>query len=433
MERVRTVLAAADEWSPMVETTNLALFLAEAALYFSLMTALLHFRHRIGLGIFLTALGVMHFVETYLAAVFYVSLPFGIVSPGSSVFFAGKLMMILMLYIKEDASTVRQPIYGLFLGNLVTVAVAQLVLLHQPVEMAPGQFADMGFLQDMGLLMIWGTALLYLDALGIILIYERLGRTRLRRTVVRFALSGMLVLTFDQIGFYALLNYLYDAPASVFWGGLKAKMFSVALYAAFFMLYQWIFRDHNITHSRRPIGDVFSDLTFRERYEDLLSRTGRDMLTGLYDRSRMEIEAPRLIRESLRIGTPVSLAIVDVDHFKSVNDRFGHLHGDEVLKAIADGMAGQLREGDHIFRYGGEEFVVLMPEATHGDALGLAGHLCRTMAATIRTEAGEPVTISIGVATAPHDGGSFNSLLALADQRLYKAKNAGRNCVVGIV
>ncbi len=115
-----------------MQNLNLALFLAEAVLYFTLMTVLLHFRHRIGLGVFLTALGVMHFVETYLAAVFYVALPFGVVSPGSSIFFAGKLMMILMLYIKEDASTVRQPIYGLFLGNLVTVVVANFCCCTRP-------------------------------------------------------------------------------------------------------------------------------------------------------------------------------------------------------------------------------------------------------------------------------------------------------------
>ena len=98
----------------MVQAVNLALFLLEAVIYFAVMTSFLHFRRQLGLGVFLAALGVMHFMETYLAAVFYVELPFGLVSPGSSVFFAGKLMMILLLYLKEDAATVRQPIYGCF-------------------------------------------------------------------------------------------------------------------------------------------------------------------------------------------------------------------------------------------------------------------------------------------------------------------------------
>ena len=78
-----------------------------------------HFRlrGRIGVGVFMCALGVMHFLETYLASVFYVALPFGIVSPGSAILFSGKLMMLLLLYMKEDAATVRQPIYGLLIGN----------------------------------------------------------------------------------------------------------------------------------------------------------------------------------------------------------------------------------------------------------------------------------------------------------------------------
>lgn len=91
---------------------NSFLLLVEAALYFGVMVTLFRFRHRIGLGVFVCALGAMHFLETYLASVFYVALPFGMVSPGSAVLFSGKLVMLLLLYIKEDAATVRQPIYG---------------------------------------------------------------------------------------------------------------------------------------------------------------------------------------------------------------------------------------------------------------------------------------------------------------------------------
>lgn len=416
----------------MVESLNLALFAAEAVIYFSLMTALLHFRHRIGLGVFLTALGVMHFVETYLAAVFYVQLPFGVVSPGSSIFFAGKLMMILMLYIKEDASTVRQPIYGLFLGNLVTVAVAQVLLLHSAADLGTGQSVNRDFLNDMGVLMVWGTALLYIDSLGIILVYERLGRFMPRWMVVRFAISGVLILSFDQIGFFALLHYLYDAPIGVFWGGWLAKMLAALLYALLFALYQTMFRNHGAALSRRPLRDVFSDLTFRERYEDLLSRTGRDTLTGVYDRSRMEIEAPRVIREGLKVDRPSTLLIVDVDHFKSVNDRFGHLHGDEILKSVASTLQATIRDGDHLFRYGGEEFVILLPATPHREALLIAERARLSIQNQVRNASGEALSISVGVATAPDDGGSFNVLLAVADERLYAAKRGGRNQVSGI-
>jgi hypothetical protein len=109
----------------------------------------LQLRARLGLGVFVAALGVMHFIETYLAAVFYVQLPFGIVSPGSVVLFSGKLMIILLLYVKEDAATVRQPIYGLLAGNLLTVILSLLLRQHETVSIVPGRSADIAFIDEM--------------------------------------------------------------------------------------------------------------------------------------------------------------------------------------------------------------------------------------------------------------------------------------------
>jgi diguanylate cyclase (GGDEF)-like protein len=373
----------------------------------------------------------MHFMETYLAAVFYVSLPFGVASPGSSVFFAGKLMMILMLYLQEDAATVRQPIYGLFLGNLLTVGIAWILQLHQTVELAPGHSANLGFLREMGWLMVWGTALLYIDSLGIILLYERLGRFLKRRVVLRFMICGFALLTFDQIGFFSALHLFLDVPLSAFWDGWRAKMFSVCIYTLLFAIYELYIRRNGVGASARSISDVFSDLTFRERYHDLLERTGRDMLTGVYDRTRMELEAPVMIREALKQGQGATLVILDADHFKDVNDQFGHLQGDEVLKAITMRLGTILRSTDRIFRFGGEEFVAICPGTEHEDGLLLAERLRWTIATSVKTPDGKAVNVSIGVATADEDGISFTTVLSAADDRLYQAKKNGRNCVVG--
>lgn len=415
----------------MTETFNLALFIVEAVAYFVLMVTLLHFRHRLGLGVFLTALGVMHFMETYLAAVFYVSLPFGDVSPGSSIFFSGKLMMILMLYLQEDASTVRQPIYGLFLGNLLTVGIAWVLQMHQPLEMSSGHAPDVDFLKEMGWLMVWGTALLYLDSLGIILLYEKLGDFFRRRVVLRFMISGFVLLTFDQIGFFGALHYFLDVPIAAFWGGWKAKMLAVCLYAAMFAIYEYRIRRGGKAVAVRSISDVFGDLTFRERYHDLLERTGRDMLTGVYDRTRMEVDAPLMMREALRQGLYATVLILDADHFKDVNDAHGHLQGDEVLKAIAARLGTTLRSSDRIFRFGGEEFVAVCPGTDHEEGLLLAERLRWTIATSVKTPDDKPVTVSIGVATADEDGTGFTAVLSAADSRLYMAKKSGRNCVVG--
>lgn len=414
-----------------METKNLILFLVEALVYFAFMVGLLHQRHRIGIGVFITALGVMHFLETYLAAVFYVELPFGVLSPGSSVLFSGKLMMILLLYIKEDAATVRAPIYGLLAGNFMTVILAAILQYHETISVVPGRVVDLTFIDEMGWLMLWGTTLLYVDALAIILLYERLGRGRWMPMALRLFVSGAAVLTFDQLGFFAALNLLNDAPMSVLWGGWLAKMMAAALFALLTTAYLSFARLAAVPASSRPIADIFNDLTFRERYEDLLDRSGHDALTGVLDRSRLEFEGPRLLQAANAAGAVTSLLIVDADHFKAVNDAFGHLVGDQVLKEAAAKLQDGLRAGDRVYRFGGEEFVILCEGLSHEGALARAEQIRRAVAEHILLPDAMPVTVSIGVASTDLDGGTLNSLLSAADQRLYAAKHRGRNRVVG--
>ncbi|MBO9629580.1 MAG: GGDEF domain-containing protein [Shinella sp.] len=414
----------------MMGTENLILLLIEAGFYFVFMVGLLHLRHQLGIGVFVAALGVMHFLETYLAAVFYIELPFGVISPGSSVLFSGKLMMILLLYVKEDAAVVRAPIYGLLAGNFLTVGLSFFLRHHQTIGAVPGRIADLAFIDEMGWLMLWGTMLLYVDALAIILLYERLGRVFKKSTALRFFVSGVFVLTFDQIGFYSALHFLNGAPIAVFWGGWIAKMLAACVYAVLITVYLYYSRISAIPVSPRPIADIFADLTFRERYEDLLDRSGRDALTGVYDRSRLEFEAPRLLSAMLVDGKPMALMIIDADHFKDVNDRFGHLAGDGVLKDTASCLQRALRTNDRLFRFGGEEFVVICGDIAPVTGAERAETLRRAVETEIRRPDGVPVTVSIGVANSYTDGTTLNALLSAADSRLYAAKSAGRNRVI---
>lgn len=414
-----------------MSTVNLLLLLVEATVYFTVMVWFLHLRHRIGLGVFMTALGVMHFLETYLAAVFYIELPFGIISPGSSVLFSGKLLMILLLYVKEDAAVVRAPIYGLLAGNFLTVLLGWILQFHHTVSVVPGRVADLAFIDEMGWLMLWGTILLYLDSLAIILVYEKLGRVLRKQTTLRFLIASAALLSFDQAGFYLALRYINGAPAEVFWGGWIAKMLAAIIFSVLIGLYLRFSKAARLPGSIRPLGDIFNDLTYRERYEDLLDRSGRDALTGISDRSRLDVEGPRLLQETASRGQPLSLLIVDADHFKSVNDRFGHLTGDAVLKDIVRCLRENLRAGDHLYRFGGEEFVVLCSGLDHTTACARAEAIRTMVAGTISTPAGSPVTVSIGVATSDAGTLTFKALLSLADDRLYIAKSQGRNRIVG--
>jgi hypothetical protein len=342
----------------MPEFKNLLLLGGDALLYFAVMTALFRARHRLGIGAFFCALGVMHFIETYLASIFYISLPFGIVtSPGSTVLFTGKLMLLLLVYIREDAKVVRQPIYGLLIGNLLMVALAAVMRGHELVALAPGRNADFGFLNEMGVLMVWGTVLLFIDSILLILLYERTRSWFGANTLARLALSGAVILSFDQTGFYAGLHMMTGAPISVLIGGWTAKMAAVALYSVLVFAYlHWVERAVGQPRREPRILDVFDVLTYRERYEDLLARTGRDALTGAYDRGRLETDGRHRIAAASSASRTISLLLVDIDHFKSFNDRFGHAAGDRVLKRIANDIMATVRASDHVFRFGGEEF-----------------------------------------------------------------------------
>jgi len=125
------------------------------------------------------------------------------------------------------------------------------------------------------------------------------------------------------------------------------------------------------------------------------------------------------------------VALIDIDHFKAVNDTHGHLAGDSVLRAVSDVLRDQLREYDVVGRFGGEEFVVLLPQTDEADALSIAERLRAHVAAlSIPVQDGAAyvrLTISIGVAALDAVGGEVTDLLAAADAALYFAKDAGRN------
>jgi diguanylate cyclase (GGDEF)-like protein/PAS domain S-box-containing protein len=148
-----------------------------------------------------------------------------------------------------------------------------------------------------------------------------------------------------------------------------------------------------------------------------------DSLTGLASRRR----SLAVLDQAVATGEPLALAIFDIDHFKSVNDRFGHPAGDAVLRRVARAASHAVRPTDMVGRLGGEEFVVILPGANAATALAVAETLRRAIATSADgIETGPPVTASLGVATLV-PGGSAASLLGEADRALYEAKNAGRN------
>ena len=415
----------------MGDWTNLVLLLVEAGLYFIVMAGLFRLRHRFGIGLVFCALGTMHFLETYLASILYLQLPGAIViSPGSIVLFSGKLMMLLLVYIREDAASVRQPIYGLLVGNFLMVALVFTMRFHEVAVPVADRAPDFRLMNEMGGLMIWGTILLFIDAILIILLYERSAGWFGSRQLPRIVLSAALVLTFDQLGFFTALFLLVGVPMDVLFSGWIAKMGAAVVFGLMAAFYLRYVETAQTVKGTPRLSDVFDTLTYRQRYEAMLDKAGRDSLTGLLDRGRFDSEGRSLVNDANMGKRSLSLMVIDLDRFKDFNARHGHAAGDEVLRQVAGLIRQATRESDRIYRYGGEEIVVLCDGLGHRPAL-LAAERLRRRIATAPAAAGTPVTASIGLATAPLDGVDLASLLEAADRRLYEAKAAGRDRVVG--
>lgn len=174
---------------------------------------------------------------------------------------------------------------------------------------------------------------------------------------------------------------------------------------------------------------VISNLKLKE---DLLSESIRDPLTGLFNRRYLNEYVYRELYRHKRRNLPFVLMIIDIDHFKNINDTFGHLAGDEVLVNLALIWRASVRTEDIISRFGGEEFVVVMPEASMENGSNKAEYLRNKIASKpIKTSVADiNVTISIGVSVFPYNGLTAEKLLAEADHALYVAKTCGRNRVV---
>ncbi|MFA6008203.1 MAG: GGDEF domain-containing protein, partial [Candidatus Shapirobacteria bacterium] len=160
-----------------------------------------------------------------------------------------------------------------------------------------------------------------------------------------------------------------------------------------------------------------------------------DSLTGMFNRrfgmARLQEEYGRAIRS----GSPLGVCIFDLDHFKKVNDTYGHPMGDKVLVHVSKLIRGALREGDVAMRYGGEEFMIVMPGASITDSFQIAEHVRRLVVETVFQHGSNTIalTISGGAAAWPDfDASSADALVRRSDESLYKAKEEGRNRIIAL-
>jgi len=190
------------------------------------------------------------------------------------------------------------------------------------------------------------------------------------------------------------------------------------------------FHDEDI-HALEAVADICADaIHSAQSFKRMEEMADIDGLTGIYNRRHLE---KRLISEIDRLSRyehGMGMLMIDIDNFKNLNDEFGHILGDEVLREVSLLFQKHLRKADVLCRYGGEEFAVLLPETVGDKAVGVADKLRRFVENHHFPGLGRPLTVSIGVADFPDHGSTRDDLVKAADTALYAAKDAGRNKVM---
>ena len=184
-----------------------------------------------------------------------------------------------------------------------------------------------------------------------------------------------------------------------------------------------------VINGQRLMLCVVHDITEQKRLKAELEQAAlKDPLTGLWNRRHLLLQLERAIQDKQRFGNDFSLILIDADNFKQINDQHGHFTGDEVLVWLARTLESRVRAADTVCRWGGEEFVILLPQTSHDNAMHLAEALRHTVAHT-RHDKLPAITVSLGVAI-HQDNETVESMIMRVDNALYQAKHLGRNRVM---
>jgi diguanylate cyclase (GGDEF)-like protein len=186
----------------------------------------------------------------------------------------------------------------------------------------------------------------------------------------------------------------------------------------------------NDIEALESVADILATATQNARYVDRVRQLAyRDGLTGVFNRRYFESRLIDEITRAARYGGGVSVLMTDLDNFKKINDEFGHMLGDDVLREVSAVFVQQLRKIDVVCRYGGEEFAIVLPATQGASAAAVADKLRRAVANNEFRGISHPLTVSIGVAEFPANGVTRDDIVRAADEALYDAKKAGRNRV----
>lgn len=401
---------------------------------FAVVTALLlgayRLRSLLGLSAVVAVVASMQLLQAIVGASYYWQLGGVVYSPGSCVFFVGNLAIVLWAFARDGAVPTRNLVYAVLIGNAVPTILASLIQwhLHAFPPLGASELYG-GLFETAGVAALVGVGLLYLDQLVAVLSFTWLRNISRLPDGVIYAISLLLAAVLDTVGFLGVLFALSPDVWEMLANGLVSKSLGALAFGVV-----WGSLLHGMSRVERgTVRQVFGTLLFQEDVAELKRAATRDSLTGVLNRRSFDKAIGATCQESTGVeagdGATSALVLVDVDHFKRVNDVLGHAAGDEVLVAIAEWLKESARSGDRVFRIGGDEFAVLLHEC---DKMGARSFVRRAGRFGWRHEAlEEPVTLSMGVAVYPADGTSPDELFEVADRRLYDAKAAGRATASG--
>jgi diguanylate cyclase (GGDEF)-like protein len=416
---------------------EILLILAQAVLSFALCMGAFRVRHVFGMAPTFFTLGSLEGMKYFAFAQLIVTVPYlGDVSPGSLVFYVGSLAVMQVVYAREGVVPARQllwsMLYVMIVLSLITILAYQILILPQAKRML--EF-DAKILSISSWWQIVGTVLTFLGGLFSIVLHDLFSRWSLP-LILRIGLSLGLVVAADSLFFDLLARGVDSLGSERFWSNMQGKVIMAFFYAALAWAYLRFFDySHDIEKASRSTGTkLFAALTYQTRIAELERELQIDPLTGAFNRRYIDHALPEQIELDLLRNQPTSILYLDIDHFKKINDRYGHVVGDKLLEEIVKQIQTQVRRGDSVARMGGEEFVVLMPGTTKQEAEECAHRIVNFLGSNPLLNEPEAIiaTATIGIACSPQDAPSARALVKAADERLYRGKREGRSRVVSV-
>lgn len=407
---------------------QLALLGAEALLMATLVLALFRSRTVVGLSPLYIVVGGFQYLEASLNLRVDIA-PGWAVYPASMVMFTATLLAVLLVYIKEDTREARKLVYGLMLANAGLSLVSMVVSQHLLMSGAEvSREITIATLRGNAWVAFVGTVLLPIDVIGIILVYEFVSGY-VSSLFLRACAAMLVIVAVDNFFFTLAVQWGNPDLPMLMASGLAGKTAAALFYSALLAMYLRFVDPVAAPVGTGDVADVFQKLTYRQLYEQAWTRATRDALTGLHNRGYFDEALPRAVAQAARYQHPLSVLLVDTDHFKEINDTHGHHVGDRALREVANVLKAGVRPYDLCVRYAGDEFIVVLSGCGAEEAERKRLELKKAMAdVTFEARPGKrvPLSISVGAAVYPHDGETYEALLAAGDARMYRDKTSRR-------